>query len=124
MPDILARQRTIIGTTAEWAANDLVIGYGEIALEVDASEVKIKVGDGISAYSVLKFIGASVTQSDLATRVPLSRQVATSGGLEGGGNLSQDRTLSIAPTSNGFGTRTVSAAQPSGGNNGDIWYVV
>jgi hypothetical protein len=32
--------------------------------------------------------------------------------------------ISIASTSNGFGTRTVSTSNPSGGSNGDIWYKV
>jgi hypothetical protein len=32
--------------------------------------------------------------------------------------------LSIATTSNGFGTRTVSTSSPSGGLDGDIWLKV
>jgi hypothetical protein len=45
-------------------------------------------------------------------------------GLAGGGYLTNDITLSIATNSNGYGRRTVSSAQPSGGSNGDIWYQV
>jgi len=45
-------------------------------------------------------------------------------GLEGGGDLSSSRILSIATNSNGFGVRTVSTGAPTGGNNGDIWYQV
>ena len=57
MSDILARVRTIVGTTAEWAADDLVIGDGEIACErlVDG-KVKIKCGDGLQKFSVLPYI--------------------------------------------------------------------
>ena len=36
--------------------------------------------------------------TDDATKVPLTRSVATSGGLQGGGDLSSDRTISIANT--------------------------
>lgn len=48
--------------------------------------------------------------TDDATKVPLTRSVATSGGLQGGGDLSSDRTLSIAPT----------AATPGVYTNADI----
>ena len=50
--------------------------------------------------------------------------INTSGGLTGGGNLSVDRTISIATNSNGYGTRYVSASNPSGGVDGDIWYQI
>ena len=39
MTDIFARQRTIVGTTIEWAANDLIIGDGEIAVEVASADM-------------------------------------------------------------------------------------
>ncbi len=123
MADIFARQRTIIGTTAQWAANDLVIGYGEIA--IDASIGNFKIGDGVTTFSNLQFYGGVyLTAADIANLVPQSRVIATGGGLQGGGDLSANRTLSIQPSSNGFGTRTISTAQPTGGSNGDIWYVV
>ena len=50
--------------------------------------------------------------------------ISAGSGLTGGGDLTTNRTLSIATNSNGFGTRTVSTASPSGGNNGDIWYQI
>ena len=51
--------------------------------------------------------------------------VITAGaGLSGGGDLTNNRTLSIGANSNGYGTRTVSSSTPSGGINGDIWYQV
>jgi hypothetical protein len=51
-------------------------------------------------------------------------QVIAGSGLSGGGDISTDRTLSIAAGSNGFGNRTVSTSLPFGGQNGDIWYLI
>jgi hypothetical protein len=51
-------------------------------------------------------------------------QVIAGTGLIGSGTLASDITLSIGPTSNGYGTRYVSANAPVGGQNGDIWYQV
>ena len=56
--------------------------------------------------------------------VGITRQVIAGGGLSGGGALSANVTLSIATNSNGYGTRTISTAVPSGGSNGDIWYQI
>jgi len=53
-----------------------------------------------------------------------STQIIAGAGLTGGGTLTADRTLSIATNSNGFGTRYISTAAPTGGNNGDIWYQI
>jgi hypothetical protein len=50
--------------------------------------------------------------------------INTSGGLVGGGDLTQSRTISIASNSNGFGVRYVSNTTPTGGDNGDIWYQI
>jgi len=62
MSDQLARMRQLVGTTAEWTANDLVIGNGEIAVErVSASEIKIKIGDGASQFSVLPYVAGGTT---------------------------------------------------------------
>lgn len=50
--------------------------------------------------------------------------ITAGAGLTGGGDLSANRTLSIASNSMGFGTRTVSTSDPSGGTDGDIWLKV
>lgn len=50
-----------------------------------------------------------------------STTVTGTGGLTGGGDLSANRTISIAATSMGYGTRTVSTSDPTGGTDGDIW---
>jgi hypothetical protein len=50
--------------------------------------------------------------------------VIAGGGLSGGGALTANVTLAIAANSNGFGERYISAATPTGGNDGDIWYQI
>ena len=56
--------------------------------------------------------------------VSQNTQIYAGAGLAGGGDLTTDRTLSIAANSNGYGTRYVSTLPPTGGNNGDIWYQI
>lgn len=56
MTDYFARQRQLTGTTAEWAANDLVIGLGELAIEIVSPGVaRLKMGDGARNYSALPY---------------------------------------------------------------------
>jgi len=62
MVDTFARQRQLVGTTAEWAANDLVVGYGEFAIElVSPGRMRAKLGDGVSVFSALAYFDPSVT---------------------------------------------------------------
>ena len=61
MATTLARMRQLIGTTANWAANDLVIGDGELALErTVAGVVLTKLGDGVKRYSQLGYVDFDV----------------------------------------------------------------
>ena len=50
--------------------------------------------------------------------------ITAGGGLTGGGDLTNNRTLAIATNSNGYGNRYISTSPPTGGSNGDIWYQV
>jgi len=60
MPNIFARQRQLIGTTAEWATDNLVVGDGEIAVERTATGViRTKVGNGVSTFSALPYVGTT-----------------------------------------------------------------
>jgi hypothetical protein len=53
---IPARQRQLIGTTAEWAANDILIGNGELAIEtLSSSDKRVKIGNGTSVFSALPY---------------------------------------------------------------------
>jgi len=80
MADTYARIRSLIGTTADWAANNLVLGSGEIGIErVSSSDIRIKVGDGSSTWSALPYASASSTGINTATQTALDAKVAKSG---------------------------------------------
>jgi len=56
---------------------------------------------------------------------PNSRTITGINGLTGGGDLSSDRTITIASNSNGYGIRYVSTGAPTiPGVTGDIWYQI
>lgn len=58
----------VYGTTAEWAANDIVLYQGELGVEKTASnEHKIKIGDGTHAWSALPYAGS--TPSEIANLI-------------------------------------------------------
>lgn len=57
MADIPARMRSLTGTTAQWAADDIVIADGEIAVERrDDASVRIKIGNGVDTFSELPYV--------------------------------------------------------------------
>lgn len=81
MADTYARMRQLVGNTAAWAANDIVLGSGEIGIErVSASDVRIKVGDGSLAWSALPYASASSTTINAATQAALDAKLALAGG--------------------------------------------
>jgi hypothetical protein len=58
MTDTLARMRQLSGSTAQWAANDLVLGAGELAAETLANGgARLKLGVGTTPYSQLPYVG-------------------------------------------------------------------
>ena len=59
MADINARTRLLVGTTADWAAHNLVIGDGELVAERAGAQLKLKIGDGSSGYAALPFVTAT-----------------------------------------------------------------
>lgn len=80
MADIFARQRSLIGSSAEWTANNIVLGQGEIGIErVSPTDVRIKVGDGVSTFSALPYASASSSTINAATQAALDAKVAKSG---------------------------------------------
>jgi hypothetical protein len=74
MTDIFARQRQLIGSTAEWAANDLLIGDGELAIErLVNGNLSVKIGDGTSKFSQLTAsftVGGGTAIANYITSVP------------------------------------------------------
>jgi len=64
MAEVQSRMRQLVGSTVEWTSNDLVIGNGEIAVErVNATTVKLKVGDGVRRFSALPYASSSIASS-------------------------------------------------------------
>lgn len=51
----LKRMQQLFGSTADWAANNLVLLSGEMGFEDTGSEIKGKIGDGVSAWSALPY---------------------------------------------------------------------
>lgn len=80
MADTFARMRQIVGTTAAWAANNIVLGDGEIGIErVSSTDIRLKVGDGTSTWSQLPYASASSTTINSATQAALDAKVAKAG---------------------------------------------
>jgi hypothetical protein len=81
LADTFARMRQIVGSTADWAANNIVLGSGEIGIErVSSSDIRIKVGDGTSTWSALPYASASSTTINSATQAALDAKLAGAGG--------------------------------------------
>lgn len=81
MADTFARMRQLIGSTAEWAANDIVLGYGEIGVErISATETKAKVGDGTLKYSALPYLSSGSVGVNTATQAALDAKLPLAGG--------------------------------------------
>lgn len=114
--------------TALGLASGATTTVGTIATQ-NASNVNITGGTitGITPLAVTYGgTGASIPSAARTNIGAASSGITITGtsGLTGGGDLTSNRTLTIATDSNGYGTRTVSSALPSGGSNGDIWYQI
>ena len=135
MPDTFARMRQLMGTTTEWAANDLVIGYGEIAVErTGIGDFQIKVGDGSSKFSALPY-ASSISGSlpwDAITGKPTTFPPSThshppsqvTGLVDAGGKIS----LALIPQTvldrmdwRGMHTPTPEVEYPLAPVQGDTW---
>lgn len=93
MADILARQRAIVGTTADWAAHNITLGDGELALErLDNGTVRAKVGNGVLNFSASPYLdggsaamiyrgNADPTAAPPADAVPGNLYSASPGGV-------------------------------------------
>ena len=80
MADTFARVRHIVGTTAEWAANNIALGSGEVGVErVSSTDIRIKVGDGSTAWASLPYASASSTTINAATQTALDAKIAKAG---------------------------------------------
>lgn len=65
MADTFARMRQIAGSTAEWAANDIVLGDGEVGVErIGFGDIRIKIGNGTAKWSQLPYVANTVAAVD------------------------------------------------------------
>lgn len=65
MADELRRMRQLRGTPEQWASSNLIIGDGEIAVERNNVDARMKVGDGTKTFNELPYVtgqGASGPQ--------------------------------------------------------------
>ena len=117
-----AGARTNLGITA------ILNGLGTISTQ-NSNSVAITGGSITNITPLLVNAGGTGANTAAGARTNLSAvgtatTISTTGGLTGGGDLTTSRTLSIASNSNGYGTRYVSTAGPTGGVDGDIWYQI
>ena len=96
----------------------------------NANAVNITGGDitGITPLPVASGGTGGATAALARTNLgvpPNTRTVTGAGGLTGGGDLSTDRVITIATTSNGYGQRYIGTTGPNiAGVTGDIWYQI
>ena len=112
--ELLSGATTNVGTISTQNANAVNITGGDIS--------------GITPLPVASGGTGSGTAAGARTNLvvpPNSRTITGVNGLTGGGDLSADRTITIASNSNGYGNRYVRLAAPSfAGVTGDIWYQI
>lgn len=78
MADTFARMKQLAGTTAEWAANDIVLGDGEVGVErIGVSDHRAKCGDGVKTWSQLPYLSGTAAAVD-AQVAAASAHAATS----------------------------------------------
>jgi hypothetical protein len=100
-------------------------------MSVQNSNLVTITGGTISGITPLALVDGGTGAATAATArtnlgvPPNTRTITGTGGLTGGGDLSSDRVITIATTSNGYGTRYIGTTGPNiAGVNGDIWYQI
>ena len=122
------KHHTGSGTYTSWLINldgtpvDAITGSGtinELAYFTGGqsiSSLPVATYPNLTEVSYLKGVTSSV-QNQLNSKVPNTRQVATTGSLTGGGDLSADRTLSLVNDSNSPGANKVYGTDALGTRN-------
>ena len=111
---LLSGATTNVGTISTQNANAVAITGGAISGITPLPVASGGTGGGTAAQA----------QTNLSVP-PNSRTITGINGLTGGGDLSADRTITIAANSNGYGNRYVNTVAPNiPGVSGDIWYQI
>jgi hypothetical protein len=130
MTDTLARMRQIVGTTADWAAQDLTLGAGEVALErVTGGGVKARIGDGTKPFSQCPYLGGALDLAMADARYVQESETFATGGasaanmwprLDGTGKLDVS-LVAIPPALKYQGVVNPTLGPPAGASTGDLY---
>ena len=128
---ISARNNLGLGTMATQNASAVGITGGTLdnITLLNASGVNITSGtiSGITDLTVADGGTGASNPTDARTNLGAAASAITvtvGSGLTGGGSLASNMTIAFATNSNGYGTRYVSTAAPTGGSEGDLWYQI
>lgn len=113
------RMLQLIGTPADWAANDLVLGNGEIGLEVAFGTVRGKVGDGVKTFSALDYAwgfpvpaggaeGETIRWDDTNQAWDRTSTLVVVDGKVGIGTVTPSSLLHLVAAGSAFGTFKIS----------------
>ena len=126
-----ARNNLGLGTMATQNASAVGITGGTLnnITVLNASGVNITSGtiSGITDLTVADGGTGASNPTDARANLGAAASATTitlGSGLTGGGSLAASMTIAFAANSNGYGTRYVSTAAPTGGNDGDLWYQI
>jgi hypothetical protein len=133
MANTLARMRQIVGLSADWAANNLTLGDGEIALErLPDGTVKARIGDGVTPFETCPYLGGALDLAFADGRYVNEAETFTAGGaaaankwprLNAGGML--DPSLVNLPAALHYKGATDALGQPpAGAVAGDLYIVL
>ena len=120
---------TQVATTAFVLTNGVPAGGTGFGVRTSPSTTVLRTitaGDGVSVTNGDGVAGNPVIANTGTLSVNGETGALTLAGATGITATTTTDTVTLTPTSgyNGYGVRTVSTSDPSGGNNGDIWYKV
>lgn len=113
----LARMRQMIGTPADWAVSNLVLGNGELAAELQTDgSIKMKMGTGSKAYSLLPYVGVGTNVIRTPVTETLNELPAASArkGFVLGFDATTGQPVMAGPTSGSATDLALQLAAPGG----------